>query len=287
MNDRPARPFSSSPLRVDLHVHSTASDGRWPPARVVSEVARAGIGLFAVADHDTVANVLAVEQLAREKKLVFIRAVEVSATLDGHLVHILGYGIDPHDTALNALLWENWDKLAAVDDQSITILLEAGYPVSWSEFQAYEHDPTRGGWKALNYLIDKGICRGVRDYFERLFVGDMAITYPEFALPDRVVEVIHECGGTAVLAHPGHSLREDRLALLDQLLQAGVQGLECYSPYHNPQTTAQLVSLCHTRGLLITAGSDCHGGFVGRELGQPKAYLADLSLGPLLDYALR
>jgi predicted metal-dependent phosphoesterase TrpH len=236
-----------------------------------------------VADHDTTANVFPVERLIRGRGPGFIRAVEVSATLEGHLYHLLGYGIDPQDRALTALLEENWRKLTSVDDQSIEKLIAAGHDISWDDYASYENDPTRGGWRALNYLIDRGVCRDVNDFFGRLFVGEMALCYPMFADPARVVQVIVQAGGLTICAHPGHRSDKDEMGALDKLVDCGIRGLECYSPYHDDAATRTYVDFCRRRGLLITAGSDCHGGFVGRSLGMPEAYLSDLSLGPLLD----
>jgi predicted metal-dependent phosphoesterase TrpH len=268
--------------RVDLHIHSTASDGRWTPQQVVSQVAQTGIGLFAVADHDTVDSVSAVERFAQRTGMGFLRAVEVTTTLDGRQFHLVAYGIDPAHPVLLEMLRENWEKLTSVDDQSIEKLIGAGYDLDLEEYAAYRHDPTRGGWKALNFLIDQGICRDVKDFFGRLFTGEMALTYPTFYSPDRAVRIIEQAGGTAVCAHPGHSNCDGEVSVLEQLVDCGVRGFECFSPYHDPQVTRFHVDFCRRHGLLITAGSDCHGGFVNRALGQPEAYLRDLNLGPLL-----
>ena len=272
-----------SAVRVDLHIHSTASDGRWYPEQLVEQVAQTGIGLFAVADHDTVDSVRPAERLAMERGMAFIRAVEINATIEGQNVHILGYGITPEDPALQKMLAENRDRMHEVDLQSIQKLIDAGYPVSHEACEAYENDPSRGGWKALNYLIDEGICSGVKDFFGRLFAGDMAISFPDFAAPDDAVRTIHAAGGIAICAHPGFAIRSGNVALLKKLVDCGVAGFECYSPYHVADEIDYFLGYCQTRGLLITAGSDCHGGFVDRALGQPEAYLDDLELGPIAE----
>ena len=142
--------------------------------------------------------------------------------------------------------------------------------------------PTRGGWRALNLLIDKGLCRNVNEYVTKLFVGEMTLTYPAFASPEDAIHVARQAGGVVVCAHPGHSLRDNRAQLENRLLACGVEGFECYSPYHSPELTRHYVELCREKGLLITAGSDCHGGFAGRSIGKPEAYLAELELGPVL-----
>jgi len=274
-------------MRVDLHIHTTASDGRWLPGELVDQVRRAGIDLFAVADHDAVDGLRPVADLVRGGGPAFVPGVEVSSTLDGYLFHLLGYGIDPDAPALLAMLSENREKMESVDLQSIQVLIDAGYPIGYEDYYRYENDVTRGGWKALNLFIDRGFCRDVRDFFGRLFVGNMALSMPVFAAPEAAIDLIHRAGGIAVCAHPGHSAGDDGQALLDQLVRRGIDGLECYSPYHNDETSRQLVDYCRQRNLLITAGSDCHGGFARRALGQPEVDVIDLRLGPIPSFAIR
>lgn len=273
-------------MRVDLHIHTTASDGRWLPAQVVKQVRRAGLDLFAVADHDAVDSLHPVEDIVRGSGPAFIPGVEVSSTLEGCLFHLLGYGIDPDSLPLLAMLSENREKMESVDMQSIQKLIDAGYPIDYDDYHRYENDVTRGGWKALNLFIDRGFCRDVDDFFARLFVGEMALRMPVFASPESAIDLIHRSGGVAICAHPGYSVGDEGQALLGQLVERGVDGLECYSPYHDSQITRQLDGYCRQRNLLITAGSDCHGGFAGRVLGQPEVDSADLVLGPLSRFAI-
>ncbi|MBN1580967.1 MAG: PHP domain-containing protein [Anaerolineae bacterium] len=272
-------------MRIDLHIHSTASDGCWSPEQIVEQVKKTGINFFAIADHDTIDSVLAGERLAKENQIAFIRAVEVSTTLAGLIVHILAYGIDLESKPFLEMIDENRKKLESVDEQSIQKLIDARHDVTWEAFDQYQNDPSRGGWKALNFMIDRGICSGVKDFFGRVFVGDMALEYPIFADPVEAVRVIQQAGGTAIWAHPGNNLDhiENGSHLLAQMRDLGVQGLECYSPYHDQATTQRCLDFCRQHDLLITAGSDCHGGFAGRTLGIPEAYLQDLNLGSLLD----
>jgi len=269
-------------MRADLHIHTIASDGCWPPERVVVEVKSRSIGLFAIADHDTIASVPAAEALAREAGLAFLRGVEVSASLDGRLFHILAYGFDPESPALTALLRENRAKMEGFNGDIIHALIAAGYPIDVDAYDAYEYDPTRGGWKGLNFLIDEGLCTGVRDFFDDLMAG-LPIEMPAFAHPAEVVSAVREAGGAPILAHPGMSLRRVGVTAetLRPLLESGIAGLECYSQYHDDATIRFCLDWCVRRDLLITGGSDCHGGFVGREVGVPLVDTADLRLGEL------
>lgn len=268
-------------LQVDLHLHTTASDGRWPPEQLVDELQRLGIGLFSVTDHDALGSVARAAELARERGLRFVPGVELSARSNGQLHHLLGYGFDLHDPALQRLVAANNARLLGASDEAVRELARAGWPISLDEYDAYTYDRRRGGWKALNFLIDQGICQGAHSYFNELF-AEIRHPQAEFPSPADVVATVRGAGGTVVLAHPGAGFYNGAgTELLDPVIDAGVEGLECYSYHHDPAATARFVDYCRRRDLLITGGSDCHGGFVGRPLGQPPVWAADLKLGAL------
>jgi predicted metal-dependent phosphoesterase TrpH len=269
-------------VRADLHLHTTASDGMWTPARLVAEVQRAGIGLFSVTDHDSLDGLTETMERVCGNGLRFLPGVEVSARLDGQLHHLLAYGFDLADSALTTLVAANGARLRGAGDDAVRLLAEAGYPISLEDYAAYTWDRRRGGWKSLNYLMDRGFCRDIRAYFDELFVGALAHPEPEFPPPEQVIGVAHQANGVVILAHPGALFRsgldEQRL---DQLVEMGLDGLECYSCHHDHVTTRRLLEYCRHRNLLITGGSDCHGGFVGRPLGMPLIHAGDLRLGVL------
>lgn len=268
-------------MRTDLHIHTTASDGCWPPEQAVAEVKAHGIGLFAVADHDTVAGVSAAEALAHQEGLAFLRGVEISTRLDGQVFHILGYGFDPQAPALVALLHENRLTLDRASDEAIQSLITAGYPIDWADYAAYTYERTRGGWKAYNFLLDRGLCSGIRDYFERLSPA-LPSDPPPFVSPAEAIAVIRQAGGVPILAHPGASFRPQVTEEgLQMFLDLGIAGVECYSYAHDEATTRFCLHWCARHNLLITGGSDCHGGLVPRELGIPPVDTAALRLGEL------
>jgi predicted metal-dependent phosphoesterase TrpH len=271
-------------MRADLHIHTIASDGCWTPERVVTEVQPRGIGLFAVTDHDSVASVSPVETLAREAGLAFLYGVEVNTLLEEQLFHVLAYGFDLHHPALTMLLRENRAKLNQINDDTLYRLIGAGYEIDLDDYAAFEYDRTRGGWKVLNFLIDRGFCTNVHDYFGTL-LADLPPKWPRFPHPAKAVAVIREAGGVPILAHPGASMRRTGISeeMLRLFLDLGVAGLECYSHYHDEATTRFFLDWCDRHDLLITGGSDCHGGFAGRELGMPVVDTADLRLGELAE----
>ena len=269
-------------LRADLHLHTTASDGCWPPERLIAEVQQTGIGLFAVTDHDSLGSLAHTADLVRGTGLRFLPGVEISTRLNGQVYHLLAYGVDPEDRELNALVQWNETQLLGASDAAVSLLANAGFPISLDEYAAYTWDRQRGGWKALNFLIDRGLCREVHDYFGRLFAGDLAHPEARFHPLGEVIPVARRAGGTLVLAHPGAAFYNGLdNARLDELVSMGLQGLECFATYPDEETTRRFLDYCYSRDLLVTGGSDSHGGFAGRTLGRPPVYASSLRLGVL------
>jgi predicted metal-dependent phosphoesterase TrpH len=269
-------------LRADLHLHTTASDGRWTPEDLIDEVRRAGIGLFAVTDHDALGGLAPTAELVRGSGLRFLPGVELSARLNGQLYHLLAYGFDPADPALNAFVEANNARLLAASDQAVRQLADGRYALSLEDYEAYTWDRRRGGWKALNFLIDQGVCSDVHSYFGELFVGELTYPQADFPSPEEAIAVALRAGGVVVLAHPGAGFYNGlHTRRLDELVDMGLQGLECFSFHHDEGMTRFFLDFCHRRDLLVTGGSDCHGGFAGRALGVPPVCSSDLRLGVL------
>jgi 3',5'-nucleoside bisphosphate phosphatase len=269
-------------MKVDLHIHTHASDGSWSPTQLVNKVRAAGIGLFAAIDHNSMDSVAECEELALKSGLSFLRGVEISASLNGILYHILAYGINPANATLRQLLASNSQHEKDADLECIHILQRDNFPVDPAAYLAYKNNPARGGWKGLNYLLDQGICTDVDDFFGRLFDRHRPLPIPAYPQPAEVFSIIRAAGGTPILAHPGASWLQITEKVVEEFRQSGLQGLECYTSYHNKDATQRFLKWCRDRDLLITGGSDCHGDYVSnRKLGVPSIELADLRLGEL------
>lgn len=272
-------------MRTDLHIHTTASDGRWTPRQLVEHIQSTEIRLFAVADHDILAGAIQAAELARQANLAFIPAVEISTKINTDGYHILAYGVDTNNVILNQLLAANQKRLNWADDELLRRLAQAGYPIDLAAYDDYQNDRTRGGWKSLNFLIDVGLCRDAKDFFENLFTP-FAPPPPDFPHPAQACSIIRAAGGLPVLAHPGTAWYKQGVSeqALAPFIEFGIAGLECYTCHHDQATTQTCLAFCKRHDLLITGGSDYHGGFVGRQLGVPVINLEDLHLGPLLKY---
>lgn len=275
-------------MRADLHIHSTASDSRWPPQRVAAGCAAESIGLFAITDHDTIGGVEAAERCAREHGLAFLRAVEISAQLGDRLFHILGYGIDLQILSADGILQRHHAAAEAHDEAVVEALIAEAHPLNLDDFASYEYDRQRGGWRTLNFALDRGIATDMADFFGRVMRG-IDVEPAAYATAAEVITIIRDADGVPILAHPGGSLHQVGVSddTLDPFLELGIAGLECYSQYHDGATTRRCLDWCRKHDLLVTGGSDYHGGFVGRRLGIPWVDVSDLALGEIADRIVR
>ncbi|MCQ2381167.1 MAG: PHP domain-containing protein [Acidaminococcaceae bacterium] len=265
---------------VDLHIHSTASDGTWTPTELVAAAKQRGLKLIAVTDHDQVSNVAETRKIAKDNGLNFINGVEVCSSKEGLQFHILGYGINENNKILCELIAHNDELLRDTDVDSIKVLEKEGWPVSVREFANYTYDRRRGGWAALAYLIDKKLCTGVNDFFQNIFTKERELTFPTFASVTEVVTAIHDAGGIAVCAHAASGFHtKDVRQNLKILKNEKLDGFECYHSGHTVTDTDLLLRYCTEHDLYISAGSDCHGTFVpGRRIGVPQVTFQQIRL---------
>lgn len=271
-------------MRADLHIHTTASDGTWSPRELMEEARKIGLGALAITDHDSVGNVAEGMRVAKEFGLKYLPGSEVNSTKAGLNFHILGYGIDITNKALLELLQYNTELLDQKDIDTIAILEVEGWDVSTKEFAAYTYDRRRGGFRSLAYLIDKGLCIDVYDFFKKVFTPEHNLGFPEFPSITEVIKHIHDAGGAALCAHAASGFHGPGLDNVLQILEGeAFDGFECYHSGHREEDALRLAKYCQERGLMISGGSDCHGTFVTtRPLGVPHVDTSMLYLPGLL-----
>ena len=267
-------------MKADLHLHTSASDGTWTPEMLIENIVQSGIGIFAITDHDSIENITIAAKLVKNKNLTFIRGVEVNTTENGHIFHILGYNIDPQNESLNEILQINRDVMERRDEKSIRLLQEMDYPVALDEFRIYESNPERGGWKALNYVMDKGLCGHYKEFFGLFGDKRKGLGIEGCVNPEKAISAIKKAGGIPILAHPGSGLYGNNpRETVSLAIDYGVEGIECFHPENGDETTEYCIELCRRENLYITGGSDCHGTFVKeRWLGKPDIDLEQLVL---------
>ncbi|MEZ6188549.1 MAG: PHP domain-containing protein [Planctomycetota bacterium] len=267
-------------MRVDLHLHSTVSDGAFPPEGVARRVAEVGVELAALTDHDTTAGWEPFAQEARSRGLVPLCGIELTCRVRAGVqgtVHVLGYGVDPGSPGLQELAARNRaGKRAQI--QAILGALEAqGVTLAWDEVtgglgpEAYV-----GRNHVAAALVRRGVVRDRRKAFRR-FLQNARVPEAEVVAADDALEAIHAAGGLSVLAHP---TRLDLEHHLGPLSRAGLRGLEVYRPRAVGSLLERVERAAVRRGLLPSAGSDWHGHAHDPQLGQWKAPQAPLE--PLL-----
>lgn len=243
---------------IDLHLHSTASDGRAAPAELAARAAAAGLAVISVTDHDTVAAVDEVAAAGRGLRVV--PGIEITAVADGRDVHVLGYFIDHHSAALAAFL-DDQRRLRVERARAIAERLVAlGVPVDLDALlaPATRHPAWSVGRPLIaRALVQAGHAASVQEAFERwLGAGRPAFVPRVGRSPAAVVEAIHAAGGVASFAHPALTARDD---LIEPLAADGLDAIEVYHAEHGEEETARYLALATRLGLAVSGGSDYHG----------------------------
>lgn len=245
---------------IDLHLHTTASDGRCSPRQLVDRAAKAGVTVMAVTDHDTTAAVVEVRGLAAALGIEAIAGIEITAVEDGRDIHILGYFIDPANVQLAAfLLRQRNQRIARVKAIGDRLAL-LGMPVDVIPLIKKARDEggsSVGRPQIARAMIAAGYVRDSREAFDQwLATGRPAFMPRAGAPPDEVIRMIHGAGGLASLAHPGQTGVDTRIPIY---LAAGLDALEVYHPDHDEAATERYRTLAGRVGVLVTGGSDFHG----------------------------
>lgn len=261
-----ARPASSaSPGFVDLHSHSTASDGAFAPAAVVETAAAAGLAALALTDHDTLAGVAEAAEAGARLGVRIVPGVELSLVDGEREVHMLGLHIARIGT-LQAALEAVRDARRARAEQIVSKLNALGVPLTLDAVLAEAAGGAVGRPHVARALIAGQWARDQRDAFDRyLGAGRPANVEKQRISVADGIRLIHECGGLAVVAHPGGDARRERV---EPLVAMGLDGLEVRHPGHSRDDTLRSEALCDFFGLVKSGGSDWHGGTAGpRVLG--------------------
>jgi 3',5'-nucleoside bisphosphate phosphatase len=255
--------FDPHRVNVDLHCHSSMSDGMLSPADVMTRAHANGVAWIALTDHDEVAGVREASERASELGMGFIPGVEVSVTWAGQTIHVLGLRIDPADMALRAGLART---RVGRDSRAVEIadeLAKVGIADAYAGALQFAGNPLLVGRNHFaRYLVQIGRCTDVRDVFERYLIeGKPGFVPHRWARLCEAITWIREAGGTAVLAHPArYRFTEiERLTFLEEFVAAGGEGIEVVTSAHTPDETRRYVGLARQFGLKASRGSDFHG----------------------------
>ncbi|MBB3110478.1 hypothetical protein FHS18_002545 [Paenibacillus phyllosphaerae] len=248
--------------RVDLHTHTTASDGLNRPAENVRLAKEAGLYAVAITDHDTVEGIDEAMQEGERLGVVVVPGVEISTVAEGKDIHILGYYTDWQDEAWRAKLRGLLDVRDRRNEMILQKLRDLGIAVTIEEVmdeakRSGKEGGTIGRPHIAAVLLAKGVVTSMQEAFDRyLGQGAQAYANPPRLHPFEAIEWIKEAGGTSVIAHPG---LYDADELVESIIRYGAQGIEAYHSDHSPEEEAKYVKLAERYGLIITGGSDFHG----------------------------
>lgn len=259
-------------MRIDLHSHSTASDGTDPPAEVVRRAGQAGLDVLALTDHDTLAGHAAARQ-ALPPGLALVTGMELSCRLEGHSVHMLAYGLE---AARGSELAAECAAIVAArrsrGRHMVDRLRELGVDITWPQVEALAAGGVVGRPHVARAMVAAGVISRPEQAFTPEWIGAGGRAYvTRYALdPVRAIALIAEAGGAAVLAHPGAVSRGWKIPgeTISALAAAGLAGLEVWHPDHDHAERSRLGNLAASLDLVPTGGSDDHGSLTGYRIGR-------------------
>jgi predicted metal-dependent phosphoesterase TrpH len=243
---------------IDLHSHSLASDGQHPAAVVATKAASAGIGTWALTDHDSIAALEQGQAAADALGLRFVPGIELSVYLDRREVHLLGHFVDPASGPLRRFEDLLAEKRRLRMGEIVSRLASLGIALSPDEIEQFSGGKTLGRPHVARALVARGVVSSVREAFD-LWLGEGRPAYvPRYRLTvAEAIRLVRDAGGTATIAHPGLSgvQRGD----LERMKGWGLDGVEVDHAEQNPSTRDKYRRLCAELDLVATAGTDYHG----------------------------
>jgi len=245
--------------KVDLHIHSTASDGRYSPQEIIGKAAGLGLETIALADHDSIDGIApALEEVRKLKRLQFIPGVEVSTDVPNGEVHVLGYFIDYTSEELAAALARFRHSREGRAQGMIDRLKELGINLSWERVREIAGDGAIGRPHIAQAMLEKGYINSIKEAFDRYIARDgPAYVEREKMTPVEAVQLVLRNKGIAVMAHP-FTVPEPE-AMIAELKAAGMAGIEAYYNGYTAEEIGQLVAMARNHGLMVTGGTDYHG----------------------------
>jgi predicted metal-dependent phosphoesterase TrpH len=257
---------------VDLHSHSTCSDGSLSPGALVARAAGLGLSALALTDHDTLSGLPEAAEAARAAGLRFIPGVEIEISFSVGEFHLLGLGLRDCPAGLETRLKYIQAERCQRNREIIRKMTEDGLPVSLGEVTALSGGQIVSRLHFAQVLVSRGLCKSIETAFARFLTPGQPYFAEKKALAlAEAADLIHTAGGKAVLAHP-HTLRLGWAALEKRLAQFKEEGLDGLEAWHSNATLREcrrLEKLAAKMGLLVTAGSDFHGDSMrGRRLGR-------------------
>lgn len=265
---------------ADLHTHTRHSDGLYEPRDLVDRAVAAGLSILCISDHDNLTASRETAPYARSLGIVLISGTELSCQHAGVDVHVLAYGVDLEDSALESRLASFRKTRDTRGEIMVDRLRELGYPVSIDRVREIAGDGALGRPHVARALVEMGAVDSLDTAF-RKFLGDgrPAFVDKERFRIDEVVDLVRNAGGVTSVAHP--SVYRDHRHLVNELIDAGIDGIETHHPDVDATQHDYYERLARDRGLFVTGGSDDHGNGGPKTIGQ--ILVPESSIRALLD----
>ena len=249
---------------IDLHLHSRFSDGTYGPEELAAQAQRCKLAAIALTDHDSVEGCQDTARACAAVGIEFIAGTELTAEQNGNELHILGYCLD----TLNARLLTQIATFQAVRQNRIREMVarlnRLKVPLSAEAVFTLANCRAPGRPHVARALVAAGHCASLDEAFERFLKRNRPAWVPKFKMSGaEALDLIHQAGGVAVMAHPGLNRTDE---LIPGMVEAGMDGIECFHTKHSTATTEYYLELADRYHLLVTGGSDCHGMNKGKPL---------------------
>lgn len=254
-------------VEVDLHLHTTFSDGRLTPAEIVEKAVCVGLKTISITDHDTTDSLVVSRENADAHGLNFIPGIEIGTKLNSEDIHILGYYVEAEDEEFQRVLKEHRDDRLRRGESIVGILNELGICMSWERVLQIAAGGSVGRPHIARALVETGYARDVKHAFDK-FLGFEGPAYVERQLmtPKEAIQLIVQNGGLPVLAHPlyskfksGRKSIRNLAKLIPMLISHGLVGIEGYYGDYSDAQVDKLVKLAEFHNIVVTGGSDYHG----------------------------
>ena len=260
---------------VDLHSHTTASDGSLSAGELVRLAVKHGVRVLAVTDHDSTEGLAdALDEAAKHPPLTIVAGIEINTDVEGGEIHILGYFLHYQEEWFQAFLREQREERIQRVHRIADRLAGLGMPIDPQEVFALVREGSAGRPHVAQVMVSRGYVKSTREAFDKyLKTGGPANVPRKRLTPLDAVAVIRRVKGIPVLAHPGLAGKDD---MIPGLVQGGLMGIECYYQEHSTAQTGAYLEMCKEWGLVATGGSDYHGPHLGRSNppGTPSVPLA-------------
>ena len=249
---------------ADLHLHSFFSDGTFAPEEIATRAKQQDLRAIALTDHDTVEGCARTAAACATEGIEFIVGTELTAELNSNELHVLAYLVDPQ----NPKLVSEIAKFQQVRQQRIREMVarinELNIPLNVDDVFALANCRSPGRPHVARALVKARLCGTLDEAFERFLKKGRPAWVPKAKMSAlEAIELIHQAGGLAVMAHPGLNRTDESIP---ELVRSGLDGIECFHTKHNAATAERYQRIAHEHGLLITGGSDCHGLSKGKPL---------------------